>query len=93
VGPDQARIYRIVDALDGERVDVLPWSPVADRMIRNALAPMHVVAVTLDPALGCAVVTVGPTPYDVISSYGPEHRELASRLSGWEISIVDPDAA
>ena len=92
VGPSQSRIYRIVDALDGERVDVVPWSPAPERMIRNALAPMHVAAVALDPALGRAVVTLGPNPYPFITSYGAEHRELASRLSGWDISIVDPHA-
>ena len=93
VGPEQARIYRIVDALDGERVDVLPWSPAAERMIRNALAPMHVATVALDPAHGRAVVTLGPNRYPLPVRYGPEHRDLASQLSGWEITILDPHAA
>lgn len=93
VGPAQSRILRIVDALGGERVDVLSWSPVAERMVRNALGPMNVTSVALDPALGRAVVTLGPNPYPPISSYGAEHRELASRLSGWDIAIVDPHAA
>jgi N utilization substance protein A len=93
VGPEQRRIYRIVDALDGERVDVLPWSPSAERMIRNALAPMRLAAVALDPALGRAVATLGPDQYPFIVNYRAEHRDLASRLTGWDITIVDPPAA
>ena len=92
VGPEQRRIYRIKDALDGERIDVLPWSPSAERLIRNALAPMRVATVAFDPALGRAVATLDATPHPFIRSYTAEHRELASRLSGWDITIVDPHA-
>ena len=93
VGADQSRIHRIVDALQGERVDIVPWSTTAERMIRYALAPMHVAGVALDPTLGRAVVTLGSERYPFMASYGAEHRELASRLTGWDITIVDPHAA
>jgi hypothetical protein len=39
------------------------------------------------------VVILGPNLYPFILSYGAEHRDLASRLSGWNIVIIDPHAA
>jgi N utilization substance protein A len=93
VGDQASRIRKIVDALGGERIDVLSWSPIAERMIRHALVPMNVESVTLNPALRRAVVVLGPNLYPFIPSYGAEHRDLASRLSGWNITIINPPAA
>jgi N utilization substance protein A len=93
VGDQASRILKVVDALGGERIDVLSWSPIAERMIRHALAPMNVESVTLNPALRRAVVVLGANLYPFLPSFGSEHRDLASRLSGWNIVIIDPHAA
>jgi transcription termination/antitermination protein NusA len=87
MGPEGSRIFRIVDALDGEKIDVMPWSPEPERMIRYALAPLRVTSITLEPPTRRALITA-VNLYRFVQRHGPEHPELASRLSGWDIAIL-----
>jgi len=88
VGPNASTIQRIVSALGGERIDIIPWSDIPERRIKLALAPLIVVAVELNDAEHHARVRVTrgsqfePAADDVT-------RELASRLTGWRIDFLE----
>jgi N utilization substance protein A len=46
-----SRVQAVVTELQGEKVDIIPWSPDAAAFIVNALAPAEVAKVVLDEDL------------------------------------------
>ena len=94
VGPHAHRLQSISAALGGEAVHITTWSPHAKMMIRNALAPLRVSGVELDEQSHRALVTVPrKQPARVLETLEGQ-RELAIRLSGWDIELVlEPDGA
>ena len=84
VGPEAQRVRRVVDALGGERIDIVPWSSAPERMIRLALAPVSVASIQLDRSSQHARVLV---PGEQLSRLGADGCALASCLSGWALQI------
>ena len=59
VGVRGIRIKKVVDALGGERIDLVRWNEDLKALIRNALQPAEVEAVVLDQTQRRATVFVG----------------------------------
>jgi N utilization substance protein A len=98
VGERGCRIRRIVDQLAGERIDMVLWDDSPEKLIANALQPARIERVILHPADHRATVLVkkdqlsfvaGPADEGRgLAASGDVNRELASRLSGWQITVV-----
>ena len=86
-------LARVSAELGGEGVGVTTWSPYPDMMIRRALSPLRVDRIVLDEDSRRAVVTVSRNQFPTDLGRRPETVELARRLSGWDIQLVDPPAA
>lgn len=94
VGDHAHRLRNVSAALGGEAVHVTTWSPYPTMMVKNALAPLQVSRVELDEQSRRARVTVPRNQSAKVLATLDGQRELASRLSGWDIEIViDPGAA
>jgi N utilization substance protein A len=89
VGLRGARIKRVVDALGGERVDVIRWHDSPERLIVNALQPAVIEQVVLHPAQHRAIVTVKSDQASLARGRRGENRELACRLCGWQIEVEE----
>ena len=50
VGLKGSRVQAVVNELNGERIDIVPWSPDPERFAKLALAPAKVARVFSDPA-------------------------------------------
>ena len=50
VGLKGSRVQAVVNELNGERIDIVPWSPDPERFAKLALAPARVARVFSDPA-------------------------------------------
>ena len=88
VGREAERVKAVVEGLGGERVDIITFSTEPARFIKHALAPARVVRVML--ALeGKRAVAVVPE-MEMSTAMGPKglNRDLASRLTGYDIEIV-----
>ena len=48
VGMRGSRVQAVVNELQGEKIDIIPWSPDAATFIVNALQPAEVMKVVLD---------------------------------------------
>jgi transcription termination/antitermination protein NusA len=88
-----SRLANISSALGGEAVHLITWSPYPDMMVRHALAPLRVSRVEIDERTHRAVATVPQDQPAGVFATAEGQRELATRLSGWNIEIViDPPA-
>ncbi len=87
VGVRGSRIARIVELLNGERLDLVRWDESAERLIANALQPAEVEEVKLDPVDRRATVFVREDQDKLARGRRDWNRRLASELCGYEIEI------
>lgn len=78
----------ISEALGGEAIHVSTWSPDPEIMVERGLAPVRISRVRLDEHWHRAWVTISPNQSADVLATLEGQRQLASRLSGWEIEIV-----
>ena len=58
VGERGSRVKQVVEALGGERLDIILWNDSPEAMVFNALQPARIEQVRLDPARHVAVAVV-----------------------------------
>ena len=90
VGMRGVRIQSIVKELNGEKIDVIEWSPDQAEFISKALSPARVSAVFLDddPEAGrTATVVVPDDQLSLAIGREGQNARLAAKLTGWRIDI------
>jgi len=93
VGLRGIRIQNIVNELNGEKLDVVKWSPDTSAFITGALSPAQVLKVELDEANGIATVIVPDKQLSLAIGKEGQNARLAARLTGWRIDIKSASAA
>jgi N utilization substance protein A len=81
------RIQSIVNELQGEKIDVVPWDNDSKVFIAKALSPSEVVHVELNPIAQTATVVVPDRQLSLAIGKEGQNARLASRLSGWRLDI------
>lgn len=89
VGNKGVRIQGITRELAGERIDVIPWSENPAEYIQDALKPAKIAKVLIDEEKKLAQVYVGEDQRALAIGKGGQNVRLASKLTGWEIDILD----
>jgi transcription termination/antitermination protein NusA len=89
IGRGHNNIKNIIAALGPERIDILRWSEDPAAFIASALQPAVVEKVILDPSDRRAKVVVGPEHRSAAEGPDGENQQLASKLTDWQIDIVD----
>ncbi len=89
VGMRGVRIQSIVNELNGEKIDVVQWSPDVATFIANSLSPAKVLNVILQDALDdkTAVVVVPDKQLSLAIGKEGQNARLAAKLTGWRIDI------
>jgi N utilization substance protein A len=89
VGMRGVRIQSIVNELNGEKIDVVQWSPDVASFIANGLSPAKVLNVILqDDGDGkTAVVVVPDRQLSLAIGKEGQNARLAAKLTGWRIDI------
>jgi N utilization substance protein A len=87
VGLRGIRIQNIVGELNGEKIDVVAWSPEPGALIANALNPAQILGVELNRAEGVATVTVPDRQLSLAIGKEGQNVRLAAKLTGWRIDI------
>jgi N utilization substance protein A len=88
VGMRGSRVQAVVQELQGEKVDIIPWSSDTANFIVNALAPAEVSKVLMDEEKGKAEVVVPDDQLSLAIGRRGQNVKLASQLTGWEIDIM-----
>lgn len=87
VGYKGSRILEVLEALQGEKIDIYEWSKDPMVLIQNALEPAKIVAINPDKKKKQALVIVKDK--DLTSAIGikGQNAKLAAQSSGWKIEI------
>ncbi|MBB4211286.1 NusA antitermination factor [Rhodothalassium salexigens DSM 2132] len=88
VGMRGSRVQAVVSELQGEKIDIIPWSPEAATFVVNALAPAEVTKVVLDEEAGRIEVVVPDDQLSLAIGRRGQNVRLASQLTGWTIDIM-----
>jgi len=87
VGLRGIRIQNIVNELNGEKIDVVNWSPDMAIFMANALSPAQVVSVDLSEEEEAATVVIPDRQLSLAIGKEGQNVRLAVKLTGWRIDI------
>ena len=88
VGMRGSRVQAVVGELQGEKIDIIPWSPDVATFIVNALQPAEVAKVVLDEDAERIEVVVPDDQLSLAIGRRGQNVRLASQLTGWDIDIL-----
>ncbi len=88
VGMRGSRVQAVVGELQGEKIDIIPWSYDRATFIVNALQPAEVVKVVLDEEAERIEVVVPDDQLSLAIGRRGQNVRLASQLTGWDIDIL-----
>jgi transcription termination/antitermination protein NusA len=88
VGMRGSRVQAVVGELQGEKIDIIPWSNDPATFVVNALAPAEVTKVVLDDVSHRIEVVVPDDQLSQAIGRRGQNVRLASMLTGWDIDIL-----
>jgi transcription termination/antitermination protein NusA len=87
VGMKGSRVQNVVQELQGEKIDIVPWSPDPARFVSNALAPAQISMVVVDEGKKTLVVVAPDDQLSLAIGRQGQNVRLASKLLGWNIEV------
>ena len=88
VGMRGSRVQAVVAELQGEKIDIIPWSPDQATFIVNALAPAEVSKVVLDDEGRRVEVVVPDDQLSLAIGRRGQNVRLASQLTRYDVDIL-----
>ncbi len=88
VGMRGSRVQAVVAELQGEKIDIIQWSPDEATFLVNALAPAEVTKVVMDEEDERVEVVVPDEQLSLAIGRRGQNVRLASQLTGWQIDIM-----
>ncbi|MDP6023997.1 MAG: transcription termination factor NusA [Alphaproteobacteria bacterium] len=88
VGMRGSRVQAVVNELQGEKIDIIQWTPDPAAFLVNGLAPADVVKVVMHEDAQKFEVVVPDEMLSLAIGRRGQNVRLASQLTGWEIDIL-----
>src|ERR687897_795799 len=88
VGMKGSRVQAVVQELQGEKIDIIPWSEDTATFVVNALQPATVARVVIDEEEGRIEVVVPDDQLSLAIGRRGQNVRLASQLTGSAIDIM-----
>ncbi|MBF9048461.1 transcription termination/antitermination protein NusA [Roseobacter sp. HKCCD9010] len=88
VGMRGSRVQAVVNELQGEKIDIIPWNEDAPTFLVNALQPAEVTKVVLDEDAERIEVVVPDEQLSLAIGRRGQNVRLASQLTGLDIDIL-----
>ena len=92
LGPRGIRLQSIINALNGEKIDVIQWHDDPGIFISNALSPAQVASIKIDEERNAATVVVPDKQLSLAIGKEGQNARLAAKLTGWRIDIKSVSA-
>lgn len=93
VGQNGVRVQSVMQELAGERIDIIPWSENVKEFITESLKPAKISGIELEEDKKLAKVYVNQDQRALAIGKNGQNVRLASRLTDWEIDILDAEEA
>ena len=87
VGMRGIRVKNIVRELNGEKVDIIPWSPEIKTYVTNALSPAKLADLEVDEAARSVRVAVDEDQLSLAIGKKGQNARLTAKLTGWKVDI------
>ncbi|NCU28484.1 MAG: transcription termination/antitermination protein NusA [Candidatus Moranbacteria bacterium] len=87
VGQKGVRVTTVMGELNGEKIDIIPWSADPREYISSALSPANVINIEVNEEDHKAVIEVAPDQLSLAIGKGGQNVRLAAKLTGWRIDI------
>ncbi|MFP3983520.1 MAG: transcription termination factor NusA [Desulfurivibrionaceae bacterium] len=87
VGMKGSRVQNVVQELQGEKIDIVHWSPDSAKYVSNALAPAQISLVVVDEDQHTMTVVVPDDQLSLAIGRQGQNVRLASQLIGWKIDV------
>jgi len=87
VGMKGSRVQNVVQELQGERIDIVPWSPDPAKYVSSAMAPAEVSMVLVDEDKKSLMVVVPDDQLSLAIGRQGQNVRLVSKLLGWNIDV------
>jgi len=88
VGMRGSRVQAVVNELQGEKIDIIPWNEDQPTFLVNALQPAEVSKVVLDEEAGKIEIVVPDEQLSLAIGRRGQNVRLASQLTGLDIDIT-----
>ncbi|MEM8787047.1 MAG: transcription termination factor NusA [Pseudomonadota bacterium] len=92
VGMRGSRVQAVVNELQGEKIDIIPWNEDAPTFLVNALQPAEVAKVVFDEDAERIEVVVPDDQLSLAIGRRGQNVRLASQLTGFDIDIMTEEA-
>lgn len=93
VGQRGVRVTTVMSELNGEKIDIIPWSSDPASYIASAISPANVINIEVNDEEHRATVEVSSDQLSLAIGKGGQNVRLAAKLTGWRIDIksLSPD--
>lgn len=87
VGQRGVRVQEVINELNNEKIDIIPYTDDQQLFLRAALAPAESLQIELDEGRRQAVVTAPDEQLSLAIGRGGQNVRLAAKLTGFRITI------
>jgi len=87
VGQKGIRVTTVMSELNGEKIDIIPWSGDPAEFISSSLSPAKVLDIQVIEDEHKAIVEVADDQLSLAIGKGGQNVRLAAKLTGWRIDI------
>ncbi len=92
VGQKGVRVTTVMSELNGEKIDIIPWSPDPATYISSAISPATVLNIQVNEQEHKAMIEVAVDQLSLAIGKGGQNVRLAAKLTGWRIDIKGMEA-
>ncbi|MCX6753815.1 MAG: transcription termination factor NusA [Candidatus Nomurabacteria bacterium] len=92
VGQKGSRVTTVMSELNGEKIDIIPWSADPVAYISSAISPATVLKIEVSAEEHKATVEVAMEQLSLAIGKGGQNVRLAAKLTGWRIDIKGMEA-
>ena len=88
VGMRGGRVQAVTNELNGERIDIVLWSPEDAQFVINAMAPAEVTSIMVDEDKHSMDLAVADDQLSQAIGKAGQNIRLASELTGWTLNVM-----
>ena len=87
VGQRGVRVQKVIEELNNEKVDIIPFSADDRLLLQGALAPAEGLQIEVDQKTRQVVVTAPDDQLSLVIGRGGQNVRLAAKLTGYQITV------